>query len=157
MDHTQSAQLLEDIEVPIAMEQGMLMTNAIRRNEEIDGLTDRAAGGAKGPVMRGGVNGQSHIVQFQNLECRQLGMDERSFTIGAKSLQQLGQDERRQAKPLAVQLQIEPLGFGIGDAVDEVDEDAGVDDDHRLLGRQISAHGVEVALPFHFAAQLPKS
>ena len=157
MNDVQSAELLEDIEIAIAVEQRMLMADAIRRDQKIDGLPDRAAGGAKGPVMPGGIQGDRHIGHVENFERRQLGVNERGFAIVTKSLQQLGQDDRRQTEPALVQLKIEPLGFGIGDAVDEVDEDAGVDDDHRLPGGQIGAHGGEVAFPFHLAAQLAKT
>lgn len=47
------------------------------------------------------------------------------------------------------------------DAVDEVDEDTGVDDDHELIGapacpersRRVGAHRVEIAFPSDLAAQ----
>ena len=51
-------------------------------------------------------------------------------------------------------MKIEPLTLGIRDAVEEVDENAGVKDDHVLVSRQVGAHRVQIALPFDLPAPL---
>lgn len=94
---------------------------------------------------------ESRVDYRDDFELEELCLDRGRVPFIAKPLQHFREDDRRQANTLAIQAQIEPLGFRDGDAVEEIDPDRCVDDDQRL-GLTASAHGVEIAFPLHFAA-----
>ena len=108
----------------------MAMADALRRDRQIDGLADGAACASKEPIVPGGIHGKSHIKVFDDFEVAKLGEDQCSFAFITQSSQHLHHDQRRQAESLLIEPEIEPLRLRIRDTVDEVDEDARVDDDH---------------------------
>ena len=62
-------------------------------------------------------------MQLEDLESDQLGLHDGGLFLVSKSLQDLSEDSRRQADWLCARLEVEPLRFGISDAVEEVDPD----------------------------------
>ena len=86
MDDVQAELLLEDIEVAIAMQQRMVVADAVRRNQQIDGLADGAAGIAKEPIMLRCIDRQLDVMELEDLEFVKLGVDERRLAVIAKSL-----------------------------------------------------------------------
>jgi hypothetical protein len=144
----------ESIEVPIAMQQRVVIADAIGRDQDVDCLARSASVVAQHPVIPRCIDPKFTLMKLEHLEHFELVVDQRRLALVTQTLQHFGEDERRQPEALVLEPQVEPFGFWVGDAVDEVDQHAGVDDDHWLLGGAVGAHRVEIALPFHFAAQL---
>ena len=155
VDDRQSEQLLERVEITIAMEEGMLVPDAIRRNQQIDGLANGPPGLPEEPVVPCGIDREIHVRRssmISNSRARPTtaAASRSSRNPWSTSVRMM----RRDAEALSIEPQVEPLGFGIGDAVEVVDEDAGVDDDHRLVA---SVRSVRIASrsPSHFT--LPRN
>ena len=129
----------------------MFLANAIRCQQHVDGRANVSSHRAQPAIVVRGFNGKRGIVQFDRLELHQLRLDECGFAIVTQALENFRQDRRGQADAFAIEVEIEPLGFGVGDPVKEIDPDRGVDDDQSGFG--LAAHGVEVAFPFDLAAQ----
>ena len=135
MHDLQAEELLEQVEVTIAMQEDVIVTNAIRGDQQIDRLPHGVAASPQMPVMAGGFDGERGVVDLDDLELEHLCLNRSCFAIVAKSLQDLGQNQRGQANAITIESEVEPLRLRIGDAVEEVDPDGRIDDDHALLGR----------------------
>ena len=154
MDDGESEVLLEGIEIAIAVEQRVVMANALRRNQQIDGFANRAARASKESIILRGINRKLAVMEFDQLELHEVSFDGRRLPLVVHSHQDFGQYQRGQTKTFVLQTQIQPFGFGIGHAVEEVDKDARVDNDHGLVGGPVGAHRVEIAFPVDLATPL---
>lgn len=96
--------------------------------------------------------GERHVDQIDHLESQELRLHRGRFSIVAKPLQDLGEDDSGQADSFVIQVQIKPLGFRIGGGVEKIDPDRGIDDNQQS-GLTVATHRVQIAFPFHLAAQ----
>ena len=123
MDYRESQQVFERIEVTIAVEQGMLLADAIRREQNVDGLANRSAGLSQPPIVVRRLRRERDVDERDDFELEQLRFDHRRFAVVTEPLQHFGEDDGRQADPLAIQVPIEPPAFRVVDSVQEVDPD----------------------------------
>ena len=156
MHDLQAEELLEQVEVAIAVQEDVIVANATRGDQQIDRLPHGVAALPQVPVMAGGFDGERSVVYLDDLELEQLRLNRRRFAIVAKSLQDLGQNQRGQANPITIKSEVKPLRLRIGDAVEEIDPDRRIDNDHKLTVRvrleAARTHLVQVAFPANLAA-----
>ncbi len=103
MHDLQPENILERVEVAIAVQQSVRVLETERRDEAVDGLADRSPAGTQAAkVSRGRLR---------------------------DPLEHLAHSQVEQPQTLAIRLAIEPLDFGCADAAQVVDPDPGVDRD----------------------------
>ena len=107
----------------------MVFADAVGRDQNLYGLANCASGLPQPPIVARRFGRERGVDTIDELELEELRLDRCRLAVVAQALQHFGEDNRRQADPLAIQMQIEPLGFRIGDAIQEIDPDRRVDDD----------------------------
>ena len=70
---------------------------------------------------------------FEHVQLEQLAFDLVRHGLIANTLQDFAENQVDNRQTLAVEFHMKPIGFGIRDALEVVDPDRGVDDDHPLL------------------------
>ena len=154
MNDGQAEQFLERIEVAVTMQKRVLLFDAKRGDQDIDGLSRGLSALAQGAIVRCGLDRQRLAHPLKDGELAKLGDDQRGRLLIANPLENLGQNDRREAQPVLIELRFELIGLGVLEAVDVVDPDRRVDDDHwRLLAGALDPRGTQVAVPGDLAAQ----
>lgn len=133
MDYRESEKCLEWVEVSVAMKERMLFTQAEGRNQAIDRLAYRVAAAPKRLIIVGGFAGQGYAACFEHLQLQQAPLDLLRGRIVADALQHLAEDDIGQSETLAIEFRVQPLRFRIVYAVEVINPNRGVDDDHALL------------------------
>src|SRR5688572_10667139 len=72
MHHLQVEQFLEGVEVAVFVEQGVILLDAERGDEAVDGLSNRSASRAEVAVVAGGGNGKLDPAGLEDLEAPQV-------------------------------------------------------------------------------------
>jgi hypothetical protein len=147
-------EFLEWIEIAIPMQQGVLLAEAKRLDKAIDRLEDRMTATPERSVVARGVANQVDAAGLEDLELEQLPLDSDRSRLVANTLKHFADDQIRDAKPLPIELRIEPVRLRVPDAAEVIDPDRGVDDDHDELLRDSAAAGpLEITLPGLLASE----
>src|SRR5687767_10916658 len=96
--------------------------------------------------------GKRDVNEIDDLELEELRLDRGRFAVIAEPLQHFREDDRRQADPIVIQMEIKPLRFRVRHAIQEIDPNGTVDNDQGLR-LAVRAHRVEIAFPLDLAAQ----
>jgi hypothetical protein len=96
--------LLERVEITIAMEEGMVMADAIGRDQHIDRVPDRPPGAAQAAIVPGRLDRRCPVRHGNQLELIQHRLDGARRLLVAYALQDLGDGDRRDAKPVAIEV-----------------------------------------------------
>jgi hypothetical protein len=115
MHHLQGERLLERVEIAIAVEEGMVVFEAIGRNETVDGLANGPAPSAQRSVVGGGGHSQVDTAGLEDLEAYQAAQHPRGLGVCGESLQHLTEHDIEHAETLTCALALEPLDFGCAD------------------------------------------
>ena len=135
----------------------MAFEHAKRCDQEIDRLSNRAALPAKKAIVPGCLNRYFWMRCVEYGKLHQFAGDFRRLLFVPYSLQHLAQDYGGDAKALGVDLGIEPLRFGIVDAVEVINPHRRVDDDHGGLFRGTPQPGaMQVSVPRDLPPQTPE-
>lgn len=113
----------EHVEIAIAVEQLMVIANAIGRDQQVDGGSHRAPACSKTATVCRRFSGEMAIDDLNHFEPQQLGLNGCGLAIIPQTLKHVGEYRGGESEPLAIEIQIEPLGLGVGDAVEEIDPD----------------------------------
>ena len=130
MHDLQAEELLEQVEVAIAVQEDVIFANAVRRDQEINRLPHRMTTLPQMSIMASRIDRQRDIMHFDDFELHQLRLNDRGLTIVAQSAQHFSQDQSGQSDAIMVETKVEPLRFGIRLAIEEIDPDGRVDNDH---------------------------
>jgi len=130
MNDLQSEDVLERVEIAVAVEQGMRVLETERRYEAIDGLPDGPPGGAQCAIVSRRRLRQRDAAGVEDLETPKCAKDVSGGGIRRDALEHFAHREVEQPQTPALRLSIEPLDFGCADPVQIVDPDRGVDDHH---------------------------
>src|SRR3990172_9949514 len=130
MDDREAERPLEGVEIAIVVEQGVPAV----QTEGSDQTVDRAAYDdplrAEPSVVPGCSDGEGDPAGREDLESQQLPLDGPEALGARHALEHLAEDEVRQAKPLMLQIELQPAHRRSVDAAQVVDPDGGIDDDH---------------------------
>jgi len=138
------------------MQKGIALSDAERRNEAIDGLTNGASSPPQRAVIACGLAGQVDAAGFEHFESQQEFLDLFGRVVVAETLEHFAEDDVGQRETLPIQFLIQPVGLGTSRAAQVVDPDSCIDDDHaKLSGDSRETRRVEIALPGHCSAQAP--
>jgi hypothetical protein len=132
MHHAQTDQLLEWIEVTVAVQERVTVTKAERRNEAVDGLANGTALGSEPAVILGGSDSQFNATRFEDLETAQIAQNACGFFIGRQALENLTDHQIEQSKSLTRELLVQPIGLGRRDVVEVINPYRCVDNDHGI-------------------------
>ena len=97
----QMENVLEMVEVPIAVEQGVLVFEAERGDEAIDCLPDRPSAGPQDTIVARRRLGEGHAPRIEDLEAPEMAKDSRGGPIGRKALKNLTHRQVEQTEALA--------------------------------------------------------
>ena len=129
MHHRQLEEFLERVEVPVAMQKRMARSDAERRNEAVDRLANGAAPSSQRTVIARGLARQVNAAGFEYFEPPQPILDLFDSVV-AEALQHFAEDDVCQRETLPIQCPIQPVSLRILRALQVVDPDGSVDDDH---------------------------
>jgi hypothetical protein len=129
MDDRQLQEFLEGFEIPIAMDERVLIANAKRGDETINRFPNSVASAAKDAIIQRCFSGQIDTARVEHLKLQQLALDIFGNFV-ANTLQDFTENQVDEAQALAIEFHMNPIGFGIRNAFQVVDPDGGVDDDH---------------------------
>jgi hypothetical protein len=107
----------------------VLLADAVGGDQDVDGLADGSSGMPQPAIVVCRFRGERDVNEIDDLELEELRLDRCRFAVIAEPLQYFGEDDRRQTDPFVIQAQIEPLGFRVGYAIQEIDPDRRIDDD----------------------------
>lgn len=130
MHYRQLEEFLERVEIAVAMQKGMALSDAERGNEAIDRLPNGAASSSHRAVIAGGFARQIDASGCEHFESQQKILDLSGDGVVAETLQQFAEDDVRQSETLPIQFLIQPVGLRIPHALQIVDPDGCVDNDH---------------------------
>ncbi len=134
MNDLQSEDVLEGVEIAIAVEQRMRVLETERRDEAIDCLPDGPPASAQAAIVSRSRLRESDAAGVEDLETAKCAKDSSGGGIGRDALEHLAHRQVEQPQTAALRLSIEPLDFGCADAVQVVDPDRRVDDHHVVTG-----------------------
>lgn len=120
----------ERLEIPVAEQQGVAALQAAGGDQGVDGLAGRDAEGAQGPIVPRGLQrdvAAADLDQGEGAERRQSAVE---VALACEALQHFGQDQVADGQGLDAQQAVQALDLRGRDAPEEVDPDAGVDEDH---------------------------
>ncbi len=154
MNDDQVEELLEGVEIAVAVQERMTFAEAERRDETIDGLANSPPLRSQQTVVGRRVRRQDDSSGFEDLKPLQLPEHPRRFAVGWNALKNLTHHQIEQTESLLRRLVVEPIGLRRSHAVEVVDPDGRVDDDHRLPTHGIAAQAalVQVTAPRHLSA-----
>jgi hypothetical protein len=130
MDDRQLQEFLEGFEIPIAMDERVLIANAKRGDETINRFPNSVASAAKDAIIQRCFSGQIDTARVEHFKLQQLVLDIFGNNLVANTLQDFTENQVDEAQALAIESHMNPIGFGIRNAFQVVDPDGGVDDDH---------------------------
>ena len=85
MDHGESEQFLERIEVSIAVEQRMLLADAIGGDKNVDGLAGRSSALPQPSIVVCRFRGERNVDEIDDFELEELRLDRRRFAVVVKA------------------------------------------------------------------------
>ena len=124
---------LESGEVLVTMQKYMVVYDTKRRDQNIDSLSNSDARATQLPKVLGGAqcHGSADQIRARQIIHQLAGTPK--IRVASKSLQEFGQDEISGQDLTRAEQRIELIGLRTGLAIEIVDPDGGVDDDHGLL------------------------
>src|SRR5216684_9279099 len=153
VDDGQTQPLLKSLEIPVAMKQGVPLTQAERRDQAVDSFPNGVAAASKGSIVSRGVASQRHASCREHLQLQQLLFSRLRRRFVAEALQHFAQDDVGQPQTLPVELPAQPRRLRVSRALQIVDPDRGVDDDHAYF----AVRPRRDALRSPFQATLPRN
>ena len=93
MDDLQPQSLFEDVEVPIAMQQRVIVPDAIGGDDEVNGLAHGMPVVSEPSVVPGRIDCELAVVQFDQLELHDIGRDRRRDALIGQAHQYFSQHE----------------------------------------------------------------
>ncbi len=158
MDDRQAQEMLERIEVPIPVQQRVPLAQAERGDQAIDRLPHGMTAAAKGPKIPSCRECEGRSPGLQHLKLEEFPLHPLQRGVVADALQDLAQDEDRQAETLAANLHVQPIGLHIFEAAEVIDPHGCVDNDHVALFRDApQSRGGEIPFPGDLAPQAADS
>ena len=130
VNHFEVQQLFEGVEVAVAVEQGVRLAQAERRDETVDCLAHRPAALAEAPMVICSRGREFDPASIENLETPQAPQHANGLRIGGEPLKDLADHEIEKPQAPPRKLPVQPRRLWGGHAVEIVDPDAGVDDYH---------------------------
>ena len=130
VDDGQLEELLERIEVSIAVEQRVMFAQTEGGDQAVDVLSHRMTTTPKGAIVTRRVAGKRNAAGFEDDQLRELAFDGFRRSVITDALQHLAEDDVRQPEALALKCSVEPVRFRIPHALEVVDQNRRVDDDH---------------------------
>jgi hypothetical protein len=109
MNHGQSQHLLEGIEVPVAVQQGMSFSHAEGSDQAVNRLSNRVSLLAEPSEVLRRQNGKVFPAGLKDFAPAKLSQDAGERAIIWNALQHLAKDKICQAEPLADEFQMEPV------------------------------------------------
>ncbi len=103
MNNRETQKLLECVEITIAVQQGMVMAQAMRRDQHVDRVPDRPPGGAKLAIVACRVDRGPRVRHRNQLEFIEDRFDDARGPLVSHALQHLGNGDRRETKPLSIE------------------------------------------------------
>ena len=153
MDDGEAEELLEGIEVPVAVNQGVLLAKAERRDETVDGLAHRAPAAPQSSIVACRLSGQRDTSRLEDLQLGELAFNISRGQVVADTLQQLAEDDVCQSKALVLEFSVQPVRLRVPNTLEVVYPDGGVDDDHApLLHNPPEAGHIEITVPGDLAS-----
>src|SRR6476469_8318134 len=113
MHDGQLEEFLERVEIPVAMQKGMALSDAECRNKAINRLANGTASTSQRSVIAGGLAGQSDAARCEHFESQQKILDLFGGGVVTEALQHFAEDDVCQGETLPVQLLIQPVGLDI--------------------------------------------
>ena len=104
----QAKKFLERIEVPVAMEQSVIVSETERSNQAVDRLPDRLAVRAEPSIVLRRCHGKIGPARREDLEASEVPKHASRFVVGRQALQNLADHEVEEAQPLTPGLALEP-------------------------------------------------
>jgi len=151
-------ELLERVEIPVAMKERVPPLDAERCDEHVDGLAHGSTAAAQCSIVPGRLSGDGHARHIEDFEFPQCRLYGDGPSLVANTLQHLAHDDRRQPEALLVHVDFKPMRFWIVQAVEVVNPHGAVDDHHcRLLWDAIEPRCVQVTFPGHSASESTKT
>ena len=115
------------------MQQRVLLAYTECGDQTIDGPPHSVAAAPKRAIVPRGFPGQVNTAGFEHFQLEQLTLDIFRRELIANALQDLAENHIGEPQTLAIQFRMNPIGFGIRDALEIIDPDSGVDDHHAGL------------------------
>jgi len=115
------------------MKQRVLLAQAEGRNQTVDGLPHRVTAASKRPIVPRRLACQRHTTCVEELQLQQPPLHVLRDYVVANALQHFAQDDVGKRKPLAVEFSVQPVRLAIVRALEVINPDRGVHDDHVLL------------------------
>jgi hypothetical protein len=140
--------LAHRLEVPIGVQEDVAVLNAEGRDDHVDRSADRDRSLAQGPVV--------HRAGERNLAPEQISQGQRvermlralEISLATEALQDLDLDQIPDKDLLLSKEPVQEIRLARISAVEEVDPDRAVDQDHA----SVAPHCVEIAFPMELAA-----
>ncbi len=130
VDNRKLKELFEPIEISITVQQRVLLAYAERGDQTINRLADRVAPGSQRPIIPCGFPRQVDATCFEHFQLEQLALNILRSELIANTLQNFAENQIDEPQTLAIEFRMEPIGFGIREALQVIDPDRGVDDHH---------------------------
>src|SRR6476620_5775244 len=130
MNDGETEAFLERLEISVSVKERVLSPQAERRNQTIDGLANGVTMASKRPIVARRLARQHYATHIEDLTLRQRGLDLFRDHVVTNPLQHLAKDDVCQSETLTIEFSIQPVGLGIGRALQVVDPDGGVDNHH---------------------------
>ena len=99
-------------------------------DQAVDGLSHRMTTTPKGAIVTRRVAGERNAAGFEDDQFRELAFDGFCRNVIADALQHFAENDVRQSETLALKCGIQPVRFRIPHALEVVDQNRRVDDDH---------------------------
>jgi hypothetical protein len=128
VDNLKAELLFEEIEVAVAMQQGMTFQNAKTGDEAVDRLANGMAARPEATIVLRGNDGEAFSASREDGESGELAPDAPEGEFIADALENFTEDEVSQGERPAFKLVFEPVGMRIDRSAEVVDPDSGVDD-----------------------------
>jgi len=128
----QSEQLLERIEVAVAVQERMTLPEAERGDQAVNRFANGATLRTESAVVACSRCREIDATCLEDRETPKIAEHASGFLIGREPLENLTDHEVDQSERLSHELLIEPLRLWCRDVVEVVDPDRRINDDHRI-------------------------
>lgn len=155
MDDLQAEVPFKRIEIAVSVKQNVTAPQAEGCDQAIDRLPYGLAPLTQGSVVARRRRRKPETSGLEDLEPTQLAEYVGGLFVSGQPLQDFAHDEVEDTQPLLGQLRIEPVGLRSTDAIEKVDPDARVDDNHASPAEWHPTQSArrEITLPANLAAQ----
>jgi hypothetical protein len=128
-DH-ESKELLEGLEIAVAVQEHVTFAKAERGDEAVNRLANGSPAGAKVAIVARRSGGELDSAGLEDLEFAEVAQHSGGLVLRREPLEDLAEHEIEKPHRLTLDLSVEPVRLRGRRAVEVVDPDRGVDDDH---------------------------